>query len=86
MEEEQSKDMEPFLMVLSTPAPHAPFTPAPQYETAFSEVVTPRLPSFNHVEEEHEAKHWFVRRQPRPLNQTLIGKSLFSLHIFESKL
>ena len=69
---------EPLLMVIGFSSPHAPFTPAPQYETAFSDVVTPRLPSFNHVEEESEAKHWFVRRHPRPLNQTLIG--LFCLH------
>ena len=25
----------PFLMVLATPSPHAPFTPAPQHKTAF---------------------------------------------------
>ena len=25
----------PFLMVLATPSPHAPFTPAPQHSTAF---------------------------------------------------
>ena len=57
-----------------TPSPHAPFTPAPQYENEFQDVTAPRIPSFNHVEEDHEAKHWFVRRQPRPLNDTLIGK------------
>ena len=56
-----------------TPSPHAPFTPAPQYENEFQDVTAPRIPSFNHVEEDHEAKHWFVRRQPRPLNDTLIG-------------
>ena len=56
-----------------TPSPHAPFTPAPQYENEFQDVIAPRIPSFNHVEEDHEAKHWFVRRQPRPLNDTLIG-------------
>jgi hypothetical protein len=27
----------PFLMVLATPSPHAPFTPAPQHKTAFED-------------------------------------------------
>ena len=31
-------------MVLATPAPHAPFTPAPQYETAFQNATAPRTP------------------------------------------
>ena len=64
----------PFLMVLATPSPHAPFTPAPQHANAFSDRVAPRRPDFNHVEDESEAKHWLVRTPPRPLNQTLIDR------------
>jgi len=64
----------PFLMVLATPASHAPFTPAPQYSEEFPDEVSPRLPHFNHVEEDNQAKHWFVTRQPRPLNSTYINQ------------
>ena len=38
---------EPFFMMLSTPACHAPFTPAPQYQGNFSTVKAPRNGSFN---------------------------------------
>ena len=65
-----------YFLFSGTPSPHAPFTPAPQYENEFQDIVAPRIPSFNHVEEDHEAKHWFVRRQPRPLNDTFIGNQL----------
>ncbi len=61
-------------MVLSTPAPHAPFTPAPQYRNKFANRKAPRTPAFNYVEVEAEAKHWFVQRPPRPLNQTYIDR------------
>ena len=37
-------------------------------------MTAPRVPSFNHVEELHEAKHWLVRRHPRPLNETYIDR------------
>ena len=69
-----------------TPSPHAPFTPAPQYENEFQDVIAPRIPSFNHVEEDHEAKHWFVRRQPRPLNDTLIGKYYVHITLYNHEL
>ena len=36
-----NRDIErPFLMVLALPASHAPFTPAPQYSSEFSEQVS----------------------------------------------
>ena len=35
--------------------------------TAFDGINAPRGPSFNHVEDPTEAKHWLVRRQPRYL-------------------
>jgi len=51
----------PFLMVLATPASHAPFTPAPQYADEFSDMEAPRLPSYN---QEGNGKHWFLRQPP----------------------
>ena len=32
----------PFLMVLSVPAPHWPFTPAPQYQNEYEGEISPR--------------------------------------------
>lgn len=37
----------PFFMFLSFPAPHSPFTAAPQYQTAFPNITAPRTPNFN---------------------------------------
>lgn len=34
-------------MMLSTPAAHAPFTPAPKYKNNFPDKQAPRTPSFN---------------------------------------
>ncbi len=33
---------QPFLMFLSTPAAHGPYTPAPQYGNEFPQVMAPR--------------------------------------------
>lgn len=38
----EKKRNKPFLMVLATPAPHAPFTPAPKYRHKFSNHKAPR--------------------------------------------
>ena len=67
-------DQQPFLMVLSTPAPHAPFTPAPQYAKAFSNLTAPRTPAYNHVENAEHKKHWFVRTRPRPLPEKVLAE------------
>ena len=37
----------PFFMMLSTPACHGPFTPAPQYNNSFSDKQAPRNGSYN---------------------------------------
>ena len=37
-----AKTSKPFLMVLATPAPHAPFTPASKYRRKFSRHKAPR--------------------------------------------
>jgi len=68
------KHKKPFLMVLSTPSPHAPFTPAPQYADRFQDVKAPRTPAFNYVHASNNQKHWFLRSDPKPLNQTLIDQ------------
>ena len=57
--ERGSEEMNPFLMVLSTPAPHDPFTPAPQYENAYPDMTAPRTPAFNYVTDIDKQKHWF---------------------------
>ncbi len=68
-----SKPKTPFLLVLGTPAPHAPFTPAPQYETAFSGRTAPRTPAFNYVEDADHPKHWFINTSPRPLTDPMLA-------------
>ena len=71
-DQKEEKTMNPFLMVLSTPAPHAPFTPAPQYENAFPDLTAPRTP--NYVDNGNVQKHWFMRTLPAPLNEKLVSK------------
>ena len=61
-------------MVLSTPAKHAPFTPAPQYEHAFPNMTAPRTPAFNYVADGNVQKHWLMRTPPAPLNDNLVSK------------
>lgn len=44
---ENKSNRRPFFMMVSTPAPHSPWTAAPQYESSFSNVKAPRDPNFN---------------------------------------
>ena len=44
--QERERDR-PLLLVLATPASHAPFTPAPQYSEEFPGLTAPRIPSYN---------------------------------------
>ena len=69
---EKSGRSDPFLMVLATPSPHAPFTPAPQYANHFQNETAPRTPAFNYVNDVDDQKHWFMRTNPKPMNQELI--------------
>ena len=73
-EENESGEINPFLMVLATPAPHDPFTPAPQYKDAFPDKIAPRTPAFNYVQDIFEQKHWFMRTPPTPLRAELLDK------------
>ncbi|KAK2582866.1 hypothetical protein KPH14_008944 [Odynerus spinipes] len=62
----------PFLMVLSTPAPHAPFTPAVRHIDKFKDVKAKRTPNFNTFTQTD--KHWLVRRGPSPLPENVLPK------------
>jgi len=53
-------ESKPLLMVLGTPASHAPFTPAPQYANEFADMKAPRIPSYN--VDVGDTKHWFTRQ------------------------
>lgn len=44
---ENKSNRRPFFMMVSTPAPHSPWTAAPQYESSFPNVKAPRDPNFN---------------------------------------
>jgi len=52
-------------MVLSTPAPHAPFTPASRHNGKYKGTTAKKTPSFNIAG--HQNKHWLVRMGPSPL-------------------
>lgn len=52
----------PFLMVAATPAPHGPFTPAPQYQDVYDNYLAPRTPNWNYHDNN---KHWLVSSQPQ---------------------
>lgn len=49
----------PFFMYISTPAPHRPATPAPQYANMFSDEVAPRSPSYGYPGVD---KHWIISK------------------------
>ena len=52
----------PFLLVAATPAPHYPFTPAPQYSHTYDGHNAPRTPNWNFHDPN---RHWLVRSQPQ---------------------
>ncbi|XP_062373770.1 N-acetylglucosamine-6-sulfatase isoform X2 [Sardina pilchardus] len=57
----------PFFMMVSTPAPHSPWTAAPQYESTFPNVKAPRDPNFNvHGKD----KHWLIRQAKTPMSNS----------------
>jgi len=53
----------PFMMVLATPAAHAPFTPAPQYNNTDSGVKSPRIPNWNVAPS--PTKHQLMQQVPQ---------------------
>ena len=60
-------------MVLSTPAPHGPFTPAPQYAKQFANQTAPRTLNFNKVDLTKEnRKHWLINSKPTKMSDSVI--------------
>ncbi|KAL8565413.1 hypothetical protein ACOMHN_029106 [Nucella lapillus] len=59
----------PFFMMLSTPACHAPFTPANPYNGTFPEERAPRNGSFNVKPKD---KHWLIQQTIVPLPENSI--------------
>ncbi|XP_043565600.1 N-acetylglucosamine-6-sulfatase [Chiloscyllium plagiosum] len=60
----------PFFMMISTPAPHSPWIPAPQYERNFLDVKAPRNMNFNiHGKD----KHWLIRQAKTPMTNSSIN-------------
>jgi len=66
----------PFLMVLSPPAAHAPFTPAPQYANHFPNQTAPRTKAFNIKEPDGSKfiKHWLLQTKPEVMDAKTIEK------------
>ncbi|KAF7242217.1 N-acetylglucosamine-6-sulfatase [Varanus komodoensis] len=59
----------PFLIVLSPPAAHSPWTAAPHYKSAYRTITAPRDGSFNvHGKD----KHWLLRQAKTPMSNTSI--------------
>ncbi|KAH3883192.1 hypothetical protein DPMN_007145 [Dreissena polymorpha] len=63
----------PFFMMLSTPACHAPFTPAPQYNSSFSDKLAPRDGSYN--QQAGPDKHWLIRQAAVPMPSDTVQQS-----------
>ncbi|KAK3873117.1 hypothetical protein Pcinc_016902 [Petrolisthes cinctipes] len=69
---EKRPQTKPFFMMLSTPACHAPFTPAPRYAHNFSSDAAPRTDNFNVVA--GPRKHWLLRQGVQPLPTDVLNK------------
>ncbi|XP_031143741.2 glucosamine (N-acetyl)-6-sulfatase (Sanfilippo disease IIID), b [Sander lucioperca] len=54
----------PFFLMLSPPAPHSPWTAAPQYQKEFGDVKAPRDGSFDKPGKD---KHWLLRQPVNPM-------------------
>ncbi|KAH8340197.1 hypothetical protein KR067_013244, partial [Drosophila pandora] len=65
----KSKAVErPFFAMITPPAAHAPFSPAPRHDGVFNKIKALRTPSFNKPVDD---KHWLVRSS-RPLQDKTI--------------
>ncbi|XP_075968014.1 N-acetylglucosamine-6-sulfatase [Anarhichas minor] len=59
----------PFFMMVSIPAPHSPWTAAPQYQNSFNTTKAPRDPNFNvHGKD----KHWLIRQAKTPMTNSSV--------------
>ncbi|XP_031169564.1 N-acetylglucosamine-6-sulfatase [Sander lucioperca] len=60
---------QPFFMMVSIPAPHSPWTAAPQYQNSFNDTKAPRDPNFNvHGKD----KHWLIRQAKTPMSNSSV--------------
>uniref|UniRef100_A0A8C2YDW2 N-acetylglucosamine-6-sulfatase n=1 Tax=Coturnix japonica TaxID=93934 RepID=A0A8C2YDW2_COTJA len=66
---EYKSNFEPFFMMISTPAPHSPWTAAPQYKNSFQNVSAPRNSNFNI---HGKNKHWLIRQAKTPMTNSSI--------------
>uniref|UniRef100_A0A8B9M8W3 N-acetylglucosamine-6-sulfatase n=1 Tax=Accipiter nisus TaxID=211598 RepID=A0A8B9M8W3_9AVES len=66
---EYKSNFEPFFMMISTPAPHSPWTAAPQYKKSFQNVSAPRNSNFNI---HGKNKHWLIRQAKTPMTNSSI--------------
>eukprot|EP01084_Bolivina_argentea_P173044 299712_1 len=66
-------DAPPFLIVMATPSAHAPFTPAPQYNETYSNIVAPRTPNWNNIAV-NKNKHQLLQIVPQ-MNATIAAQS-----------
>ncbi|XP_075996301.1 glucosamine (N-acetyl)-6-sulfatase (Sanfilippo disease IIID), b [Genypterus blacodes] len=60
----------PFFIMVSPPAPHSPWTPAPQYRDKFADVKAPRDGSFNKPGTD---KHWLLRQPSNPMTDSSLN-------------
>ncbi|XP_019937835.1 glucosamine (N-acetyl)-6-sulfatase (Sanfilippo disease IIID), b isoform X1 [Paralichthys olivaceus] len=58
---------QPFFLMLSPPAPHSPWTAAPQYQKEFGDVKAPRDGSFDKLGKD---KHWLLRQPVNPMPES----------------
>ncbi|KAM8743452.1 glucosamine (N-acetyl)-6-sulfatase (Sanfilippo disease IIID), b [Acanthopagrus schlegelii] len=61
---ENRSPQHPFFLMLSPPAPHSPWTAAPQYQKEFANVKAPRDGSFDKPGKD---KHWLLRQPVNPM-------------------
>uniref|UniRef100_A0A8C3AGP6 N-acetylglucosamine-6-sulfatase n=1 Tax=Cyclopterus lumpus TaxID=8103 RepID=A0A8C3AGP6_CYCLU len=60
----------PFFLMLAPPAPHSPWTAAPQYEKQFADVKAPRDGSFDKAGKD---KHWLLRQPVNPMPESSLN-------------
>ncbi|KAG8010450.1 N-acetylglucosamine-6-sulfatase [Nibea albiflora] len=60
----------PFFMMLAPPAPHSPWTAAPQYQKEFNDVKAPRDGSFDKPGKD---KHWLLRQPANPMPSSSVA-------------
>ena len=69
--EQQSKSSKPFFMMVSTPAPHEPWTFKPEYANLYKNITAPRDNDQWNVHKEDA--HWVVRNAPNPMSNISVN-------------